>query len=375
MVRRIATMIRKELLQLGHNWAVLLLVLWSFTMGVYTAGHAQVSDVRDYPMIVLDEARSPASRDLVTRLGKPYFKLVGYVDRDAAVRECFDRGCATLALVIPADFERRLTEGRAEIQVIIDGTQSLQATIASGYVAAIAGQLGVEVLQGSLGRRGVTSSQLGTVDARLRVAFNPNLTGSWLGSMVELFNSITMISMLLTAAGIVREREHGTLDQLLVSPLRPAELFAKIVPALVIVPILGAASMYAVVHGILGAPLRGNVGLVLAVTVLYVFVAACIGLAVAAGARSMSQAMLLLFLVMMPMMFLSGGLTPPETMTPIMRRLTLLSPMRYYIHLGIEVLLKGNGLERVWTDLVGLGVLGSGAFGLAVWRFNAARRA
>jgi ABC-2 type transport system permease protein len=370
-------MIRKEFLQLSHNWAVLILVVWSFTGGVITAGRAQISDVKDYPMIVLDEARSPASRDLVTRLGSPHFKLIGYVDRDAAVRSCLDEGCATLALVIPEDFERRLSEGNASVQVIIDGTQSLQATIASSYVAAIANQLGIDVLQGALGRRGgATSTRLGTIDARVRVAFNPNLDGSWLGSLLELFNSITTISMLLTAAAAVREREHGTLEQLLVSPLRPAELFfAKIVPALVLVPLIGAASMYGIVHGVLGTPLRGSVGLVLAVTVLYTFVTACIGLAVAVGARSMSQAMLLLFLTLMPMMFLSGGMAPTETMTPIMRSLTLISPMRYYIHLGLEVLLRGNGLEIVWSDLVGLCVVGSIAFGFAVWRFDAARHA
>lgn len=182
---------------------------------------------------------------------------------------------------------------------------------------------------------------------------------------------ITMISMLLTAAAMVREKEQGTLEQLLVSPLRPAELFAaKIIPTVVVILLLSPLSLFGIVGGVFGTPLRGSVLFFYAVSVLYIASVASLGLYIAMLARNLAQAMMMLFLILFPMLFLSGATTPPESIAPWMRYATLISPMRYYIDFGYQVLFKGNGLAYVWHDILGMLVLGGLMFGFSVARFR-----
>jgi ABC-2 type transport system permease protein len=176
--------------------------------------------------------------------------------------------------------------------------------------------------------------------------------------------------MLLAAAAMVREREHGTLEHLLASPLRPGELFAaKVVPVVAVVPIAAVASVLGMVHGVFDTPIRGSVALFYAMSVVYVFAMASLGLAIAMVARNLGQAVLLLLLVLHPMQFLSGAFTPPESMGLVVRYLGLLSPVRHYVDFGYQVLFKGNGLADVWTQIVGVLALGLALFGLSVQRF------
>jgi ABC-2 type transport system permease protein len=181
----------------------------------------------------------------------------------------------------------------------------------------------------------------------------------------------TMVSMLLTASAVVREKERGTLDQLLVTPLRPAELFAaKIAPTLVIILALSFLSLVGIIRGTFGTPVRGSLLLFYSVTALYVFTVANLGIAMAVIVRNIAQAMMLLILILFPMLFLSGARFPPETMEPWLRYLSLISPMRYYIDFGYQVLFKGNGLAYVWHDLVGMFVIGALMFVFSVIRFR-----
>jgi ABC-2 type transport system permease protein len=176
--------------------------------------------------------------------------------------------------------------------------------------------------------------------------------------------------MLLAAAAMVREREHGTVEHLLVSPLRPAELFAaKVVPVVALVPLAALGSVFAIVHGVFETPIRGSIALFYAVSVVYVFAMASLGLAIATVARNLGQAMLLLLLIMYPMMLLSGAFTPPESLGSLMWYATLLSPARHYVDFGYQVLFKGNGLADVWPDILGILGLGVALFALSVRRF------
>ncbi len=365
---RLAAMIRKELSQLFRDRPILLFVVWAFTGAVYTGGHGLSADIHDYPLAVLDLSRSAASRELVSRFRAPYFKIVAYAGSDAELVELLAAGRASVAIVVPPDFERRLGRSGARFQVISDGSQSTSATIAGAHIARIAGDYGVELLArrlGAAGRGGVPQ-----VDARLRVEYNPNLVEAWFAGLLEVMNQVTMIGMLLAAAAMVREREHGTVEHLLVSPLRPAELFAaKVVPVIGLVPLAALASVFGIVHGVFDTPIRGSVALFYGVSVVYVFAMASLGLAIATVARNLGQAMLLLLLVMYPMMLLSGAFTPPESTGPLMRYATLLSPARHYVDFGYQVLFKGNGLAYVWPDVLGILLLGLALFGLAVARF------
>jgi ABC-2 type transport system permease protein len=367
MGRRLAALIRKEFSQLFRDVPMLLILGWAFTGAVYTSGHGIATELSKYPVVVLDLSQSPASRELLSRVRAPYFKVVGRAASDAEMVTRLDRGEASLAVVIPPDFERRVNEGTARFQVISDGSQSTTATLAGAHIASIAHDYGVERL---VRTSGVGARRIPQVETRPRVEFNPNLDETWFSSLLEVFNQASMIAMLLAAAAMVREREHGTVEHLLVSPLRPLELFAaKLVPVVTLVPLAVVGSVLAIVHGAFGTPIRGSLVLFYAVTVVYVFAMASLGLGIAVVARTLGQAMMLLLLVFYPMTMLSGALTPPESQGAFMRTIGLLSPVRHYVDFGYQVLFKGNGLGYVWQDVAGILGLGVAIFALSVRRF------
>ena len=370
MRRRLVAMVRKEFSQLFRDVPMLLILVWAFTVGVYTSGHGGATELSKYPIVVYDLSRSPASRELVSRFRAPYFKLVGYARSDAEVVVMLDRSQANLAVIIPADFERRAGEGTARFQVISDGSQSMMATIAGGHIAGIAGRYSVERLERGLGGAGLAAARVPQVDLRPRVAYNPNLTETWFSSLLEVFSQTTMIGMLLAAAAMVREREHGTVEHLLVSPLRPLELFAaKLVPVVTLVPLVNVVSVLGIVHGVFATPIRGSLALFYAVSVVYVFAMASLGLGIAVLARNLGQAMMLVLLLLYPMTLLSGAFSPPESQGAFMRAVSVLSPVRYYVDFGYQVLFKGNGLAHVWPDVAGILALGVVLFLLSVRRF------
>ena len=368
MVGRLAAMIRKEFSQLFRDVPILSILVWAFTGAVYTGGHGISSELHDYPLVVLDLSHGPASRELVSRFRAPYFKIVQHVASDAELVRLVETGRASVAIVIPAEFERRMQERAARFQVIADGTRSTSATIAGAHIARIASEFGVEVLERSRGGRATMVPQ---VDARMRVEYNANLDETWFASLLEVLNQITMVSMLVAAAAMVREREHGTVEHLLVSPLRPAELFAaKVIPVVAVVPLAALASVFGIVHVAFGTPIRGHVGLFYGVSVIYVFAMASVGLAIAVVTRTLGQAMMLLLLILYTMIVLSGAFTPSESMGALMRYASAVSPVSYYVDFGYQVLFKGNDLAYVWRDVAGILVLGVALFGISVWRFG-----
>lgn len=364
-------MVRKEFTQISRDLPILFVLLWAFTGAIYSAGHATSMETNNYPIVIFDLSRSPESRELISRLRRPYFKIVQYIESDAELTRVLDAGRASLAVVIPPDFQRRVQEGQGNFQVISDGTLAMSATIAGAHIARIAGDYGVRLLEQ---RTDVSTDLLGSipqVDARIRVEYNPNTINAWFSSMLELFNITTMVSMLLTAAAMVREKEYGTLEQLLMTPVRAAELFAaKVVPTVAMVLLFSSIGLFAIVQGVFHTPIRGSVALFYAVSALYVFAAASFGLAIAVPTRNIAQAMMLLLVILYPMIFLSGSFTPPESMAPWMQWASLLSPMRYYLDFGYQVLFKGNGLAYVWHDILGIVLLGSAMFAVAVLGFR-----
>jgi ABC-2 type transport system permease protein len=372
MLSRLSAMIVKEFGELRRDIPILLILIWGFTGIIYSAGHAISMEIRDYPVVVYDMAQSRTSRELISRLHKPYFKIVAHLRNEDAVVRYLDQGKASLAIIIPPEFERRVNAGEtAQFQILSDGTLSMSATIAGAHIATIASEFGLELLSRTSAMQAGAATALPRVDARIRVAYNANLVNAWFSAMLELFNITTMVAALLTAAAMVREKEYGTLEQLLVSPLRPAELFiAKVIPTVVIVPLLALGSLFAILQGVFDVPIRGSILLFYLVSLVYVFAAASLGLAIAVVARNVAQAMMILLLFLFPMMFLSGAFTPPESMATWMRYASLISPMRYYLDFGYQVLFKGNGIAEIWHDILGIFAVGSVMFGIAVWRFR-----
>ena len=372
MLRRLLGLIRKEFAQIFRDRPLVFILVWAFTAAIYTSGHGRAMEVTNVATAVFDMSRSPASREFLSHLQPPYFRFVAFLDHEGEITRWLDSGKASIVVVIPPDFQRRVDgQGQAHIQVITDGAVAVPATIAVAYIAEISSKYSIAVLQERAGAQGFQLSSLPTLDERVRVKFNPNMLSAWFSSLLELMNMFTMVSLLLTAANLVREKEHGTLEQLLVSPARSVEIFfAKIVPTIVLVLGLSSLSFLLVLKPAFHLPVRGSILLFYSVAALYVFAMTSMGIAIAVVARNLAQAMMIMLLVLQPMLFLSGAWNPPEAMSPWMRWLSFLSPMRYFIDFGYGVILKGNGVSLVARDIAGILILGITLFSFSLWWFR-----
>jgi ABC-2 type transport system permease protein len=237
-------------------------------------------------------------------------------------------------------------------------------TLAASYSGQIIGQYGFEA---ALQHLGLTDEGLAAVPMlvdRHRVWYNPNHKDSWFMSISELLTVITVLAMILPAAAAVREKERGTIEQLLVSPLTPVQIMLPKVVAMTLVILLGTAlSVGLILHGVFHVPMKGSLTLFFAVTAMYTFAMSGLGLFVSTMSRNLAQAAMMIIMIMMPIILLSGAWTPPEAMPAGIRQAMYISPLYYYIEVSYGILLKGAGIEILWDSLLGLTLLG-------VWRFR-----
>jgi ABC-2 type transport system permease protein len=376
MARRIGGLIRKEFIQIFRDLPLMFILVWAFTAAVYSSGHGRAMDTTDVAAAVYDLSHGPASREFISHLQRPYFKIVAYLGHESDVTTWLDRGKAAIVVIIPPDFQRDVDGGRqAHIQVLTDGGLAMPATVAVAYLAAISSNYAVDLLDRRARAHGARSVMGAVLNERLRVKFNPNMQSSWFAALLELLNMCTMVSLLLTAANVVREKERGTIEQLLVSPARPLEiLVAKIVPTIVLVLVLSGGSFLCVLVPVFHLPIRGSLTLFFGVTALYVFAMTSMGIAIAVVARNLSQAIMIMILILQPMIFLSGAWNPPEAMIPWMRVLSLLSPLRHYIDFAFGVILKGNGAAILIGDIAGIAALGVVLFTFSLLWFERSLR-
>ena len=376
MRRRFMGLVRKEFAQILRDPPLMIILVWAFTAAVYAAGTGRTMESTDVATAVYDLSRGPASREFLSHLQRPYFKTVAYLTRESQIEESLNAGRAAIVVIIPPDFQRDVDAGRqAHIQVLTDGSLAMTATLSVAYLAAISSRYSIDLLKRRAAAAGGAPAPLPSLDERMRVRFNPNMSSAWFAALLEMLNMATMVSLLLTAANLVREKERGTLEQLLVSPARPLEIFlAKIAPTILTVLLLTAICFLTVLRPVFHVPLRGSVGLFFAVTALYVFAMTSMGIAIALVARTMSQAIMMMILILQPMVFLSGAWNPPEAMSPWLRWLSLVSPLRYYIDFAFGVVLKGNPLSVVLHDILGLVILGTVLFVFSLLWFERSLR-
>ena len=365
---RLANIFRLGVKELRSLWAdkvLLILICWAFTGAIYSAAKGVSQELRNAPVAVVDEDRSPLSQRLIGALTPPYFKtpeLIAPQDMDPAL----DQGRYSFSIVIPANFQRDLQAGRRPaIQVNIDATIMSQSFIGAGYIQSIfAGELN-EYLTGT--------RDSSTLPVRLatRVRFNPNLTGFWFGGVMEVINNVNMLTIILVGAAFIREREHGTLEHLLVMPLTPFEIMLAKIWANGLAVLLGAAiSLYFVVQGLLQVPIAGSLPLFLCGAALYLFSAASIGIFLGTLARSMPQLGLLIILTIIPLQLLSGGVTPRESMPLVIQDIMLAAPTTYFVRLAQAILYRGAGLDVVWPDFLAIAAIGGVFFAIAQARFR-----
>lgn len=355
----------KELRGLMRDPLMLVLVGYAFTMGVYSAATAMPETLHQAPIAIADEDRSQLSERIVDAFYPPYFAppdMVAPPEMDSGM----DAGLYTFALIIPPSFQRDVLAGRTPaIQLNIDATRMSQAFTGNGYIQSIVTGEVNTFMQGY--RKAATPP----VDLVLRARFNPELNKSWFGGVMQVISQITMLSVILTGAALIREREHGTIEHLLVMPVTPFEIMAGKVWAMGLVVLVAAAfSLLFVVQGLLSVPIEGSVMLFLAGAALQLFATTSMGIFLATIARSMPQFGLLLMLVIMPLQMLSGGMTPRESMPGFVQFVMLSAPNTHFVMLAQAILYRGAGLSVVWPQFLALTVIGTILFSLSLARFR-----
>jgi ABC-2 type transport system permease protein len=371
-VRRLGVMIAKEYLQLGRDLVILGFTLYAFTVDVYLAGSGVSLSLRNAATVVYDADRSYASRELVSRFQPPYFEITGYLAHSSDTVRMLDDGEAMIALEIPPRFEADLLRGSpTSVLMQVDTTNTVLGLLASSYATQIVGTYGLEASMSRTGLGPGALSDAPTIVDDHRVWFNPNQNDTWFMSISELLLLITVFGMILPAAAMLREKERGTIEQLLVSPLSPLQImFAKMLSMTTVILALTALSLFFVLRAVFDVPVRGNLALFFGVTALYALTICALGLLIATFARNLAQGGMLIVLVLAPMIFLSGAWTPPEAMPAFVRNLMLASPLHYYIDASYGILLRGASVSMLRTELLGIVLLGSVSFTLALIRFR-----
>ncbi len=355
----------KELRSLSRDTVLMLLILYALTGAIYEAASTIPETLNRAAIGIVDEDRSALSARLVAGFYPPYF-IVPTLITPAEMDAQMDKGAITFALDIPPNFQRDLLSGdRPAIQLNVDATRVGQAFTGAGYIQTI---IATEVAAFLAHYRSVS---VPAVDLALRMRFNPNLDKSWFGSVVELINQVTLLSIVLTGAALIREREHGTIEHLLVMPVTPFEIMASKIWATALV-VVGAttASLFLVVKGLLGVPIQGSVMLFLAGATICSFATTSLGIVLATVGRSMPQFSLLTILVIIPLQMLSGGLTPRESMPQVVQDIMLAAPTTHFVSMAQAVLFRGAGLDVVWPQFLALAVIGALLFLVALLCFR-----
>ena len=355
----------KELRSLFGDVVLIGLVIYSFTVAVISQAQSSSQELHRASIAVVDEDNSELSRRIAAAFLPPYFQRpISITQRE--VEPLMNSGRFTFVLDIPPNFQRDVLAGRKpSVQVNVDATAMIQAGIGSGYALQI---ITTEVAW-FVARSEVPVQA--PVNLVTRIAFNPNITTAWFEGVMGIINSVTMLAIILAGAALVREREHGTMDHLLVMPLSPFEIaMSKIWANALVIAVAVAVALYVVVRWYLQVPINGSVPLFLSGTVLYLFFATAVGLFLGTIARSMPQLGLLYILVAVPMNLLSGAMTPVESQPVWLATIMQASPSTHFVSFAQSILYRGAGLDVVWPQF--LAVIGALVLALTLRRFRAA---
>ena len=355
----------KELWSLVRDPMMLVLIVYTFTVSIYVAATAMPESLHKAAIAIVDEDDSPLSARIVASFYPPHFttpRLITLAEMDAGM----DNGTYTFVLDIPPNFQREVLAGLAPaVQLNVDATRMSQAFTGSGYIQQIvAGEVGEFV------QRHRSAAQL-PVDLNVRMRFNPNLEQAWFGSLMKIINNVTMLSIILTGAALIREREHGTIEHLLVMPVTPGEIMLAKVWSMGLVVLLAAlVALVFVVQGALQVPVQGSVLLFMALAALHLFATTSMGIFLATVARSMPQFGMLLVLTLLPLQLLSGGVTPRESMPTLVQNVMLAAPTTQFVTAAQAILYRGAGLDVVWPQWLAILAIGGVLFTASLARFR-----
>ena len=348
----------KELRSVFGDLLMIAFIIWSFTFSITARARGMGEAVNNASVAIVDEDQSTLSRGLAGALYPPYFKMPALIQA-SDVDRAMDQSRYMFVISIPPRFESDVRQGRKPtIQLNIDATAVMQAGLGDGYIQ--------NILNGEIARsvNRTDQSEGSAVNIVIRRAFNPNGMQKWFSAIVALLDQLSMLTIVLTGAALLREREHGTIEHLMVMPLTAFQIaMAKIWANGLVILVAFLLSMFFVVGGILEVPVAGSKLLLLAGTTVYLFAAAAIGIFLGTISRTMAQFALLMMMTIMPMMMLSGGMSPIESQPEVIQPLTWLLPSRHYMSFAQAVIFRGAGIDIVWPQFLTVAVLGSAFLG------------
>jgi len=356
----------KELRALLRDPVLLFLIGYTFTFAIYTVAHGISTEVHNAAIAVVDEDRSELSGRIFSAFLPPYFQAPQLIALDQVDRQ-MDQGRFTFVLDLPPSLQADVLAGRdPEIQLDVDATAMTQAGNGAAYIQSI--------VQSEIARflnRSDDTADL-PVTLKVRTLFNPNLESGWFTAVMQIINNVTILAIILSGAAVIREREHGTLEHLLVMPLTPGEIMlAKIWANGLVIVAAAVVSLEAVVRGLLGVPVAGSILLFAGGAAVYLFAITALGIMLATVATTMPQFGLLAIPVFVVMNLLSGGTTPLESMPRVLQIVMQASPSTHFTKFAQIVLYRGAGLDVVWPQLAAIAAIGALFFLFALARFRA----
>lgn len=360
---------RKEYLLFLRNTVLLLVVLYFSTFDIYQTSTTS-TDPNFFPLAIYDMDRSVKSQEIVRRFRSPYFHVKTYINEEDELKKLIEDGTVSAAITFPKGFAGDIAANKtANLQIILDGTNSNASEIALNYIHSIISEYNIDLwtarLKGSGGRQEVP-------DVQMRPFFysNTSLNEGWVLSLQELYTVITLLGLVLITTAIVNEKQFGTIEQLMISPLKTYEIILpKIITMMGVIFMVVFIALFVVLMP-LGVPLAGTIWDLFIVTLLYIFTLTGYGLLIATVSNSLSETILISFLLILPILLLSGMYVPVESLPVVMQGLISFSPLKYYLNLAHGVFLKGNSICFMWKDFCSLLTLGVVSFAVGLWRFR-----
>jgi ABC-2 type transport system permease protein len=355
----------KEMISLRHDPVLVLLIIYAFTFAIFAPSRGVKLELQNASVAVVDEDRSRLSRRIIDSLRPPYFQPPSRIHLHE-IDSAMDAGRYTFVIDIPPRFQADLSEGkRPALQINVDATAMAQAGAGARYIEQVLAQEVQDYLTTQ------PSEPEPPVAAVTRLAFNPNGNSTWFMAVMQLINMSTLLGILLTGAALIREREHGTLEHLLVMPLTAAEIMlAKVWANVLVILVAATLSVFIMVRGVLEVPIAGSLPLFLLGLAAYLSSLTAIGILLATVARSMPQFGLLSIPVFLVMYMLSGANTPLDAMPELLQRVMLASPTTHFVAFTQSVVFRGAGFDIVWPRLLATVGIGALAFVAALARFR-----
>ena len=371
MNSRLMSIIRKEFIQILRDPRTLVMIIVIPIMQLFLLGYSATNDVRNVPLAVLDQSKSTESRALLDAYkAADYFRIAYTVQSEAEIETLISRGDARAAVIIPPDYANRLNDGNAQVAFILDGSDPTSASTALSAAQLISQAHSTKLLTERFARTGQNMRIQPPVQVRTTVWYNPDMVSAYFMIPGVIGMILYAIAAILTASSVVRERERGTIEQLIVTPIRPWELIVGKLMPYVILGFFNTIEVLAVGHWWFGMPIRGDLGLILILSVVFLATGLGIGLFASTIANTQQEAMLTVWMTLLPSIFLSGFFFPLEAMPAVLRWLSYLMPLRYYLVIIRSLLLKGVGIEMIQTDVLAMTLFAVGIMTAAALRFR-----